>query len=230
MSLTLRNVSLSYPDGDGQVTALADVSMRVAPGELLAVVGPSGSGKSSLLSASATLMTPDTGTVLIDDVDVTSLSAAQRTSLRASRIGIVFQQPNLVNSLTAQENLLVTDHFRGGSVAAARPAAMELLHTVGLADKQHRRPHQLSGGERQRVNIARALTGHPSVLLVDEPTAALDHTRGRAIVDLITTVTRRFSIATVLVTHDTEYLSAADTVLRMRDGRLTETVSQRAGA
>lgn len=221
MSLTLRNVSLTYPDGDDTVTALDDVSMGVAPGELCAVVGPSGSGKSSLLAVAATLTRPDSGTVLVDDVDVVPLSAARRTGLRASRIGIVFQQPNLVNSLTALENLLVTDHFRGDAVSAARAAAAELLRTVGLGEKAHRRPHQLSGGERQRVNIARALTGRPSVLLVDEPTAALDHDRGRQIVELLASVTRRFSVATVLVTHDTEYLDAADTVLRMRDGKLS---------
>lgn len=224
MSLTLNDVSLTYPDGEDHVTALAEVSVGVAPGEVLAVVGPSGSGKSSLLAVAATLMRPQSGSVRIDDVDVTHLSAARRTQLRASRIGIVFQQPNLVGSLTAEENLLVTEHLRGGSVAAARSASGELLRTVGLEDKRHRRPHQLSGGERQRVNIARALMGQPSVLLVDEPTAALDHARGRAITDLVASVTRRFSIATVLVTHDTEYLDAADNVAHMRDGRLTREV------
>ncbi|QVQ52671.1 ABC transporter ATP-binding protein [Spiractinospora alimapuensis] len=221
MSLTLHDVSLTYPDGEDQVTALAGVSLHVAPGEVAAVVGPSGSGKSSLLAVAATLMRPASGTVRIDDVDVTHLSPARRTHLRASRIGIVFQQPNLVGSLTAEENLLVTEHLRGGSVAAARSAAEELLRTVGLENKRHRRPHQLSGGERQRVNIARAPMGQPSVLLVDEPTAALDHARGRGITDLVATVTRRFAIATVLVTHDTEYLDAADTVAHMRDGHLT---------
>ncbi|GAA3731728.1 putative ABC transport system ATP-binding protein [Spinactinospora alkalitolerans] len=220
MSLALTDVTLTYPDGETSVTALDDVSLRVAPGELAAVVGPSGSGKSSLLAVAATLIRPASGTVQVGGVDVAGLSAAELTRLRLNRIGVVFQQPNLIGSLTAVEQLLVTEHMRGRSPRASRAAAAKTLATVGLDGRQHRRPHQLSGGERQRVNIARALAGDPGVLLVDEPTAALDHDRGAQIIELIVEVTRTFRLATVLVTHDTEFLGAADAVVEMRDGRL----------
>ncbi|WP_435110904.1 ABC transporter ATP-binding protein [Nocardiopsis synnemataformans] len=220
MSLELRNVTLTYPDGDGSVTALDRVSVRVGPGETAAVVGPSGSGKSSLLAVAATLVRPDSGTVMVGGTDTLGLRPRERAELRLREVGIVFQQPNLIGSLTAVEQLVVTEHMRSRPLRRARAAALETLAAVGLSGKEHRRPHQLSGGERQRVNIARALVGRPSALLVDEPTAALDHERGARIMDLLGEATRAFRVATLLVTHDTEYLGSADRVLEMRDGRL----------
>ena len=221
MSLELNNVTLTYPDGDGVVTALDRVSVRVASGELAAVVGPSGSGKSSLLAVAATLIRPDSGAVCVGGVNTLGLRPRELSDLRSSTVGIVFQQPNLISSLTAVEQLMVTDHMRGRSMREARITAMETLAAVGLSGKEHRRPHQLSGGERQRVNIARALSGRPSALLVDEPTAALDHERGGRIMDLLSEATRTFEVATLLVTHDTEYLGTTERVLEMRDGHLS---------
>ncbi|KDN81557.1 ABC transporter ATP-binding protein [Kitasatospora cheerisanensis] len=220
--LALSGVTLTYPDGESRLTALDDVELSVAPGEFVAVVGPSGCGKSSLLAVAATLLRPDRGRVLIDGVDAGALGEQQRTSLRRERLGIVFQQSNLLASLTAVEQLLVLESVRGRRPAAARRRAEELLESVGLAGpKQLRRPHQLSGGERQRVNIARALFGSPSVLLVDEPTSALDHERGAQVVELLAGVTRTHGTATVMVTHDRELLGRTDRVLEMHDGRLT---------
>ncbi|WP_228718475.1 ABC transporter ATP-binding protein [Kitasatospora acidiphila] len=220
--LALRGVTLTYPDGEQRLTALDDVELRVAPGEFVAVAGPSGSGKSSLLAVAATLLTPDRGQVLIDDQDAGALSPAARTALRRERLGIVFQQSNLLASLTAVEQLLVVAHLRGKRPATARARAESLLASVGLTGpKQQRRPHQLSGGERQRVNIARALFGDPSVLLVDEPTSALDHERGRQIVELLAEVTEQHRTATVMVTHDHDLLGRTHRVLEMHDGRLT---------
>ncbi|MEV0051995.1 ABC transporter ATP-binding protein [Saccharopolyspora shandongensis] len=225
MSLTLTDVRLTYPDGDRVLSALDEVSLQVEPGQVLAVVGPSGSGKSSLLAVAATLLRPDSGRVIVAGVDAGGLSAAQRARLRLEKIGIVFQQPNLLGSLTAAEQLLAIQHMRGVPVRRQRRAAAEALAAVGLDGKQHRRPHQLSGGERQRVNIARALTGRPAVLLVDEPTAALDQERGGQIVELLAEVTRQHQVATVMVTHDTEYLDQVDDVAVMRDGQLTRSVA-----
>ncbi|MFJ7304093.1 ABC transporter ATP-binding protein [Streptomyces sp. NPDC099088] len=218
MSLTLDTVTLTYPDGDGRLTALDAVRLVVPPGTVTAVVGPSGSGKSSLLAVAATLATPDRGRVLVGGTDTATLRPAERAVLRRREIGIVFQQPNLLPSLTALEQLQVMGHLDGRRPVTSR--ARELLAAVGLGDLAHRRPHQLSGGQRQRVNIARALVNEPSVLLVDEPTSALDHERGAAVLGLLLRLTRERRTATVLVTHDRARLEEADAVREMRDGRL----------
>ncbi|MCT9006177.1 ABC transporter ATP-binding protein [Streptomyces rhizosphaerihabitans] len=218
MSLTLDDITLTYPDGEGRLTALDGVGLQVPAGTMTAVVGPSGSGKSSLLAVAATLVTPDRGRVLVGGTETGALTSAERAVLRRREIGIVFQQPNLLPSLTALEQLQVMGHLDGRRQVADR--ARELLAAVGLGELAHRRPHQLSGGQRQRVNIARALVNDPSVLLVDEPTSALDHERGTAVLDLLVRLTRERATATVLVTHDRAHLGEADAVREMTDGRL----------
>ncbi|MFJ9772098.1 ABC transporter ATP-binding protein [Kitasatospora sp. NPDC101157] len=220
MSLTLDRITLTYPDGDDRLTALDEVSLTVPKGSLTAVVGPSGSGKSSLLAVAATLIGPDSGRVVVDGTDTAALGRAELTALRRTKIGIVFQQANLLPSLTAVEQLQVMAHLDGRSPRSALPRALELLDAVGLRDQAHRRPHQLSGGQRQRVNIARALMNDPTVLLVDEPTSALDHERGAAVLGLITELTHQRATATVLVTHDRTHLTAVDQIAEVHDGRL----------
>ncbi|MCW3765774.1 ABC transporter ATP-binding protein [Paenarthrobacter ureafaciens] len=220
-ALGLVNVSLEYADGSSTLRALDHVDLTVAQGEFLSVVGPSGSGKSSLLAVASTLIVPTHGVVIIDGEDVTAITPAQRTVLRREKVGIVFQQPNLLPSLTAVEQLLMREHLRGKAGAGEQRKARELLDTVGLGSVLDKRPHQLSGGQRQRVNIARALMRNPSVLLVDEPTAALDHQRSESIVRLLRRITDEFATATVMVTHDTEFLPLTDAVAVMRDGRLS---------
>lgn len=220
MSLVLDHVTLTYPDGDSRLTALDDVSLDVPMGSVTAVIGPSGSGKSSLLAVAATLISPDTGRVVIDGVDTTGMNRNELTTLRRNRVGIVFQQPNLLPSLTAAEQLEAMAHLDGRPARTARARALELLDVVGLSAQAGRRPHQLSGGQRQRVNIARALMNDPTVLLVDEPTSALDHERGAAVIDLLTALTHQKATATVLVTHDRTHLTAVDQVAEVHDGRL----------
>lgn len=221
MTLLLDDVTLTYPDGDGRLTALDAASLEVPAGQVTAVVGPSGSGKSSLLAVAATLVTPDRGRVVVAGTETGALDPAGRAALRRKRIGIVFQQPNLLPPLTAVEQLQVMAHLSGARPKAVRERALALLDAVGLVDLAARRPHQLSGGQRQRVNIARALMNEPSVLLVDEPTSALDHERGGAVVDLLVALTRERGTATVLVTHDEAHATRADTSVRVEDGRLT---------
>ncbi|MGY3319157.1 ABC transporter ATP-binding protein [Arthrobacter sp. TE12232] len=220
-ALNLVNVTLEYPDGDGTLKALDDVSLKVHAGEFVSLIGPSGSGKSSLLAVAATLVRPSAGLVVIDGQDAGGLSDAGRTALRRDKIGIIFQQPNLLPSLTAVEQLVITQRLRGGAARAGADRAAGLLERVGLGQALAKRPHQLSGGQRQRVNIARALMGSPAVLLVDEPTAALDHDRSEAIVRLLREVTDEFGVATVMVTHDTDFVPFTDAVASMRDGRLS---------
>jgi putative ABC transport system ATP-binding protein len=220
MSLSLTDITLTYPDGASRLTALDQVTLQVPKGSLTAVVGPSGSGKSSLLAVAATLITPDTGTVTIDGTPTTGLNRGDLADLRRHKIGIVFQQPNLLSSLTAAEQLQVMAHVDGRNPRSAHDRAMELLDAVGLADQAGRRPHQLSGGQRQRINIARALMNDPTVLLVDEPTSSLDHERGAVVIGLITRLTHQQATATILVTHDRTHLTAVDDVVEVHDGRL----------
>ena len=220
MSLSLTDITLTYPDGASRLTALDQVTLQVPQGRLAAVVGPAGSGKSSLLAVAATLITPDTGTVTIDGTPTTGLNRGDLADLRRHKIGIVFQQPNLLSSLTAAEQLQVMAHVDGRNPRSAHDRAMELLDAVGLADQAGRRPHQLSGGQRQRINIARALMNDPTVLLVDEPTSSLDHERGAVVIGLITRLTHQQATATVLVTHDRTHLTAVDDVVEVHDGRL----------
>lgn len=220
-ALSLTGVTLEYPDGEGTLKALDTVSLQVSAGEVLALVGPSGSGKSSLLAVAATLIRPTSGSVEVSGTDTATLDDAGRTTLRRDKVGLIFQQPNLLPSLTALEQLVITDRLRGLRSSSSEGRARELLELVGLAPAVDKRPHQLSGGQRQRVNIARALMGSPALMLVDEPTAALDHDRSESIVKLLVELTREFGFGTVLVTHDTDFVPLMDTVARMRDGRLS---------
>ena len=181
MSLKVSNVSLVLGDGDQRVTALDDVSLEVRPGELVAVLGPSGAGKSSLLAVCGGLCTPSSGTISINGTVITSLTPAQLTEIRRNRIGFVFQQSNLVPSLTAVDQLLLLVHLRGKKPDSDdKKRALALLDEVGMSARIDRRPGQLSGGERQRVGIARAFMMSPALLLVDEPTSMLDKNRGQS--------------------------------------------------
>jgi putative ABC transport system ATP-binding protein len=220
MNLELQNITLTYPDGDTTLTAVDSVDLQVDRGQLAAVIGPSGSGKSSLLAVAGTLIQPQEGRVIIGDSDVIDLNAAERTKIRATQIGFVFQDVNLITGLTATDQLLAAVHLAGGRPSAHRDQAADLLAAVGLEDKTKRRPYQLSGGERQRVGIARALMNDPDLLLVDEPTSALDHERGSQIVQLLADLTHNRGVATVMVTHDRSQLHHVDTAFEMNDGRL----------
>lgn len=220
MSLEISHITLTYQDGEDRLVALDDVSMAVPDGRMVGIIGPSGSGKSSLLAVAGLLITADSGTVALGDREMSGLTAKQRTAVRSTDLGFVFQQSNLLPSLTAAEQLQMVTHMTGGKAAGARERALELLGEVGLADQAHKRPHQLSGGQRQRVSIARSLMNAPSVLLVDEPTSALDHDRGALVMAQLADLTASRGVATVVVTHDTVHLKHMDAVYRMDDGAL----------
>ena len=219
MTLHLDHVTLTYPDGDRRLTALDDVSLTAEPGTLTAVVGPSGSGKSSLLAVAATLIRPDAGRLLLDGRDLAPLRRSETAKVRREQIGIVFQSSNLLASLTAVDQLVLITHLAGGDLAAGRRRALGLLEAVGLTAQAGRRPSELSGGQRQRVTIARGLMNDPSLLLVDEPTSALDRQRGEAVLQLIRELTTDRGLTTVLVTHDHDHLASADEVVEIIDGR-----------
>ncbi len=224
MDLHLKSITLTYPDGDTVLTAVDDVLLTVPAGTTTALLGPSGAGKSSLLAVAAGLTRPAHGCVRIGDevVFTPTTTVAQATRVRRERIGIVFQSPQLLGSLTALEQLELHAHLQGRRPASVRDRALELLDAVGVVDQQHKRPAQLSGGQRQRVAIARALVGEPEILLVDEPTSALDHERGARVVELITGLAHHTGAATLLVSHDASTLDTVDATVRMIDARIED--------
>lgn len=215
--LSIRHAVMELGDGDTKVKALDDVSLDVAPGEFLAIVGPSGSGKSSLLAVAGALASPDSGTVSINGQDLSQLSRGKRAAFRLANIGFVFQSGNLIPALTAADQLRLVNRLAGGP-KNFDPAV--LLESVGMAHRAANRPAQLSGGERQRVGIARALVSGAKLLLVDEPTASLDRARSREVVELLARQSHEHGVATVMVTHDHDVLGYCDRVAEMVDGRL----------
>ena len=216
-TLVLDQVSLLHGDGDETVTALDAVDLQVGPGEVVAIVGPSGAGKSSLLAVAGGLIQPTSGVVSLGGTELNGLSGRRLTELRRTRIGFVFQAGNLVPALNAVDQLRLPLTF--GRIADSRDPR-ELLEEVGMSHKAKRRPHQLSGGERQRLGIARALVTNPQVLLVDEPTAALDRQRSQDVVALLARETKAQGVATIMVTHDHDVLHHCDRVHEMIDGKL----------
>jgi putative ABC transport system ATP-binding protein len=201
----------------GRIRALEDVSLRIAPGELVALTGPSGSGKSTLLNLIGALDRPDAGTIAVDG---STLDGADVASYRARTVGFVFQFHNLIPVLSAVENVQVPMLGRGPGRAERVERAEELLGEVGLAGRARAFPPTLSGGERQRVAIARALANNPRLLLADEPTGALDSETGNQIVALLQRLRGSRGMTILLVTNDRAVAERADRVLELRDGRL----------
>jgi len=220
--LTLRDVSKNY-ETDGQtVRAVAGVSLEVEAGEFVALVGRSGCGKSTLLHLAGAIDFPTSGEVRIDGVATVPLSDAAQTLLRREKVGFVFQSFQLLHTLTVIENVELPLLLAGST--QARAAARERLKWVELDGLEDRFPHQLSGGQMQRVAIARALVHSPKILLADEPTGNLDTTTGAIIVELLQRLTQEQRTATVMATHSAEAAALADTVVRLRDGRIEEMI------
>ncbi|MFN8222600.1 MAG: ABC transporter ATP-binding protein [Gaiellales bacterium] len=209
----------------GRISALAGMSLTVAPGEFVGIVGPSGCGKSTLLHLLAALERPDAGTLVVAGHDLTSHRALNH--YRARHVGIVFQLHNLLPNLTAAENVQIP-MFETGLPAGRRQArAIELLGMVGLADRLDNKPTELSGGERQRVAIARALANEPPLVLADEPTGSLDSKAGSQVLDLLERVRAEQGVTLVLVTHDTRIAARAERLVEMLDGHAVAPVAAR---
>jgi len=220
-----RRVSRVFPMAGGPVTALDDVSLRIAPAEYIGVVGPSGCGKSTLLHVLGCVDSPTSGEVLFQSRDVSSLPDAERSRLRLREIGFVFQRFFLLPMLTASENIELPQAEAGVNKSERRERTRALLEYVGLGHRAAHLPSELSGGEMQRVAIARALANRPHLLLADEPTGELDQATGEQIVMLLDRL-HSDGTAVVVVTHDPAVASRAGRLLRMRDGRIVEESSR----
>jgi putative ABC transport system ATP-binding protein len=220
--LSLQNVSKQYLSDGQAVHALDGVSLELARGQFVALVGRSGCGKSTLLNLCGAMDFPNSGSVLVDGVSTSTLNDAELTRLRREKIGFVFQSFQLLHTLTVFENVELPLLLAGQS--NARAVATERLAWVELADLGNRYPHQLSGGQMQRVGIARALIHSPSILLADEPTGNLDTATGNVILELLRRLTCEQNTATMMATHSPEAAALADEVIHMRDGKIEEVV------
>lgn len=218
MTLLLDGVTVTLGRGESRTTALHELTASFRPGALTALVGPSGSGKSTLLAVAGALLRPDRGQVLLDGADLAALSDRERARARRTRIGYVFQSGNLLAGLTSEEQLLAAASLAGHRPRAVRARARALLAEVGLDHRLRHRPDQLSGGERQRVALARALLGRPALLLVDEPTAAVDRGRAADLTLLIARTAREHGCVTLVATHDPLVVEGADEVVAMPGG------------
>ncbi len=214
----LGGVQLAYPTPAGPVEVLRGIDLDVAAGEIIAVMGPSGSGKSSLIAVIGGLETPNEGKVLVAGTDLASASEAERTRMRRVSMGIVFQAYHLVPAMTALENAALPLTLAG--VGGARKKARAILEAVGLGHRLTHRPSALSGGEQQRVAIARAFVARPKLILADEPTGNLDQRTGAKIIDLMFEMAREMNAALLLVTHDPALAERCDRTIGLEDGRL----------
>jgi putative ABC transport system ATP-binding protein len=216
--LEARGLTKTYPNGATRLTVLHDVSFAFALGDTCAIVGPSGSGKSTLLGLCAGLDTPSAGSVLLDGQDLAALSEDGRAQLRNAVVGFVFQNFQLIPTLTALENVMVPLELRGKQ--RVRESAIELLDRVGLKDRLHHYPVQLSGGEQQRVALARAFINRPKILFADEPTGNLDAETSHRIIDTLFELNATARTGLVLVTHDVELAEKANRIIRLRGGAI----------
>jgi putative ABC transport system ATP-binding protein len=214
--LEARHISLAY----GQTQALSDVSLRLEPGASVALMGSSGSGKSSLLHCLAGVIVPDKGEVMVDGSDITQLTDRDRSRLRLEQMGVVFQYGDLVPELTLIENVMLPLQILGTKRTAARARALDLLARLGIADLAGSRTGAVSGGQAQRAAVARAMVHAPAIVLADEPTGALDSINAEAVLDALVEMTRSTGTSLLVVTHDNVVASHLDTLVTMYDGKV----------
>ena len=218
--LPLAGVTRTYVTDAGRLEVLKGCDLEVAPGEVVGLIGPSGSGKSSLLHAAGLLEYPDAGQVFIAGQDATRLPDRARTRLRLSSVGFVYQFHHLLPELTARDNVALPQQIAGKAITEARRHAETLLADLGLAERTHHQPAQLSGGEQQRVAIARALANAPKLILADEPTGNLDPATSVAVFDNLFEIVRRSGAAALIATHNLDLAERMDRVLTLRDGHV----------
>lgn len=216
MKVSIKNINKHFQQGKNTIQVLNDVNLEIKSGEIIALLGKSGSGKTTMLSLLAGLDRPDHGSILVDDLDISKISEEKLCDFRAKTLGIVFQQFHLIPHLTAFENVLLSFEINGRE---DKDSAMMWLEMVGLKDRAHHYPSMLSGGEQQRVAMARALAFGPPLLLADEPTGNLDVETGKNIIDILFKMVREKKTTMILVTHDEELAAKADRIVRLIGGK-----------
>ncbi len=221
------NLGKTYRAGKIDVPALRRVSFSIEPGEFVSVVGPSGSGKSTLFYILGGLTRATSGRVLIDGVDFAQLSDAERTRMRKTKIGFIFQKFNLMPTLSAMGNIEIAYDISGAKVPLDRRRLDELSEMLGIRGRLHHRPSELSGGEQQRVAIARALITNPAIILADEPTGNLDTANSEIVLEMLRHANRQFHQTVLMITHNPEAAQIADRILHMRDGEIIRVESNR---
>ena len=220
--IEIRGLKKSFKVGDVDVHALRGLDLRVEKGEFVAIVGPSGCGKSTLFNILGGLTPPTAGSVSIDGRDLASMTETERTTLRKTILGFVFQKYNLLPTLTARDNIEIARHIAGKSGEPLDPQFTEVLKLLGIDGRLDHKPRALSGGEQQRVAIARALVNHPALLLADEPTGNLDTENSTAVLNLLRDLNERVGQTILMITHNPEAAEFAHRIVRMRDGRVVE--------
>jgi putative ABC transport system ATP-binding protein len=224
-AITVEQVTKTYGTGPTATHALRDANLSVNPGEVMLLMGPSGSGKTTLLSIMGAILRPTSGRVIVGGVDVAQVPERDLPGVRLRHLGFVFQGFNLFPALNVAENVGIALDIRGERGASVATRVTAALEAVGLAEKAAALPRDLSGGQKQRVAIARALVGGPSIVLADEPTASLDATSGRRVLELLRLLATRDGRAVVIVTHDSRTFEYADRAVRIEDGVVGETTS-----
>jgi putative ABC transport system ATP-binding protein len=218
--IQVQNLTKTYRVGEVEVHALRGVNLKIERGEFVAIVGPSGSGKSTLFHILGGLTPPTSGTVLLDGRDLIKMSEADRTRLRKTTVGFVFQKYNLLPTLTGADNIEIARDIAGKKRNESDPQFQEILNLLGIASRLKHKPRALSGGEQQRIAIARALVNHPALLLADEPTGNLDTENSNAVLSILQGLNRRLGQTILMITHDPEAAAYANRTVTMRDGRV----------
>ncbi len=224
--LSVRGVNRTYDTASGGLTVLKGVNLDVMPGEVVGLIGPSGSGKSSLLHAAGLLERPTSGEILIDGADVGGLDERARTHIRLASIGFVYQFHHLLAEFDARDNVALPLRIAGVGQAAARERASEVLTALGLGERLTHQPAQLSGGEQQRVAVARALANRPRLLLADEPTGNLDPATSQSVFEALQRLVKDTGVAALIATHNMELAGHMDRVFALKDGHLEERPAQ----
>jgi putative ABC transport system ATP-binding protein len=219
-NIRLVDLSKQYRRGAEVIHALDGVTLDIEKGEFVAVVGRSGSGKTTMLDLMGLLLKPTSGSLFIDDIDTAKLGDRPRAHMRALRVGFVFQEYNLLSGLNVLENVMLPLRYVKNGKKTGGPRAVELIERVGLSDRIRHRPSELSGGQAQRVAIARSMVNSPSLILLDEPTGAVDTETAQQLVDLLKQLNREDKVTIVIVTHDLDIASQANRNIRLKDGKV----------